>query len=331
MRPLTCIAGQPRSRERVRHENEVSVGSRRGRVARRVVWSKFWRANNEWQVCFHKLVDRNNINVTQYGNILVTAYISGRVVWNSPGTHWREGFCVAVWTKSLTRFPIFSISPQDSFREELHLDAFVGQFLLQAYWSGVSSRIHQNSSGSKYVVLCFCVEKQAFDSNLPMFYHRIDSGQSSSWTPQFVSFSLFCAMRGNVEVDSSWHHTTGNFVHYNTGMSCEKVARIGFLGLVYSSFILCAQWKSARNSLCYPILDIPNLGLLPETRTGLVFEFVPFHEVQIRLKFAIFQVTIPLKTLCRLDVSNLAVHINRFVIEDENWTIISPDYRGITL
>ena len=36
------------------------------------------RANNEWQVCFHKLVDRNNINVTQFGSILGTAYISGR-------------------------------------------------------------------------------------------------------------------------------------------------------------------------------------------------------------------------------------------------------------
>ena len=125
-------------------------------------------------------------------------------------------------------------------------------------------------------------------------------------------------MRENVGVDSSWHHTTGNFVHYSTVMSCEKVARISFWGLVCSSFILCAQWKSARNSLCYPILDIPNLGLLPETCAGLVFEFVPFHDVKIRLKFAIFQVTIPLKTLCRLDVSNLAVHINRFVIEDEN-------------
>ena len=56
-----------------------------------------------------------------------------------------------------------------------------------------------------------------------------------------------------------------------------------------------------------------------DARSGnLVFEFVPFHEIQIRLKFAIFQVTIPLKTLCRLDVSNLAVHINRFVIEDAN-------------
>ena len=83
--------------------------------------------------------------------------------------------------------------------------------------------------------------------------------------------------------------------------------------------------------MCYPILDIPNLGLLPETCAGLVFEFVPFHDVQIRLKFAIFQVTIPLKTLCRLDVSNLAVHINRFVIEDENCTIISPDCRGMAL
>ena len=72
-----------------------------------------------------------------------------------------------------------------------------------------------------------------------------------------------------------------------------------------------------RNSFCYPILDIPNLGLLPETRAGLVFEFVVFHEIQIRLKFAIFQVTIPQKTLCGLDVSNLAVH-NRFVIEGEN-------------
>ena len=56
-----------------------------------------------------------------------------------------------------------------------------------------------------------------------MFYHRIRSGQSFAWPSQFMSF--FYAMKGNVGVDSSWHHTTGNFF---TGISCGKVARILF-------------------------------------------------------------------------------------------------------
>ena len=81
--------------------------------------------------------------------------------------------------------------------------------------------------------------------------------------------SFFDAMKGNVGVDTSWHHATGNFCTLLYGYVLRKGSMNQFLGIgLFIIYSVCTM----------------------ETKEFFV-----------------------LKTLCRLDVSNLAVHINQII------------------
>ena len=85
-------------------------------------------------------------------------------------------------------------------------------------------------------------------------------------------------MKGNVGVDTSWHHATGNFCILLYEYVLRKGSMNQFLGIgLFIIYSVCTMETKEFFVLCN--FGYSKLGCVArDARSGnLVFEFVPFH------------------------------------------------------